>query len=347
MSDFLQGFAIPKIACVLMRTRYLAPPSSEKQVQTRLFDTGGFLLQCMTNENDSCVPAASLRPGASGWRSALEVRALHAKVRCSILKSSKNWDINLNGIPINQEDMAATLLAFSVNVLNGIEFIAGRPLDYQSQANYLALWRYIGWLLGVETREENDAVESPDFKFTTKSHLEPIDPCGTRPCSKDSSLIHSRATLESIIIHLMEPNETSIAISHHLLRVGGSKKISFSCLYRHLMCRWYIGNDLADALQLERFRFTFQHFSAFLLSYVVLIVLRIYTNLIIFCQFFRIRVQKNHMKLQMKFLTSWKSKHMERMNKAARDAVGGLEVSSCPFALIMPARGDAEIHKSL
>ena len=47
--------------------------------------------------------------------------------------------------------MAATLLAFSYNVLVGIELIGGTPLPQQQQEDYLALWRYIGWLLGVDS----------------------------------------------------------------------------------------------------------------------------------------------------------------------------------------------------
>ena len=47
--------------------------------------------------------------------------------------------------------MAATLLAFSYNVLVGIELIGGTPLPRQQQEDYLALWRYIGWLLGVDS----------------------------------------------------------------------------------------------------------------------------------------------------------------------------------------------------
>lgn len=47
--------------------------------------------------------------------------------------------------------MGATLLAFSYNVLVGIELIAGAPLPQQQQEDYLALWRYVGWLLGVES----------------------------------------------------------------------------------------------------------------------------------------------------------------------------------------------------
>eukprot|EP01047_Picozoa_sp_COSAG01_P001340 COSAG01_NODE_30_length_36127_cov_41.433234_14_plen_125_part_00 len=69
-----------------------------------------------------------------------------------------------------QEDMAATLLAFSYNVLVGIELVTGRPLAPAEQADYIALWRYIGWLLGVESTE--------------------LDPC--------ASPAHAKATLESV-----------------------------------------------------------------------------------------------------------------------------------------------------
>ena len=74
--------------------------------------------------------------------------------------------------------MAATLLAFSYNgafsqnygriltailhmnvvpccctaLLVGIELIGGAPLPLQQQEDYLALWRYIGWLLGVDSK---------------------------------------------------------------------------------------------------------------------------------------------------------------------------------------------------
>ena len=53
-------------------------------------------------------------------------------------------------MPINQEDMAVTLLAFSFNVLHGIELTLNKPLSATDQSDYLHLWRYIGWLMGVE-----------------------------------------------------------------------------------------------------------------------------------------------------------------------------------------------------
>merc|ERR1712129_393721 len=189
-------------------------------------DTGGFLASCMS-DNDSKhdssdvsekqLPAASLRPiTGSGWKMALRVRHLHARVRRSILQSKTlNWDIKEFGIPINQEDMSGTLLAFSVNVLLGIEFVAGIGLTEQEQLDCLALWRYIGWLLGVET-------QTNQLQYESKMHsnkLPPLDPCsGTKTTCKSISrssptdndpISHSFAMLESIVFHLLDPNEAS------------------------------------------------------------------------------------------------------------------------------------------
>ena len=61
-------------------------------------------------------------------------------------------------------------------VLIGIELVSGSPLPPNEQEDYMALWRYIGWVLGVETRGE-------------------IDPCRSVP--------HAKASLESIIMHLL------------------------------------------------------------------------------------------------------------------------------------------------
>ena len=115
----------------------------------------------------------SLFDGGDGWKAALHVRVLHAKVRRRLMQrqGSKRWNVESLGVPINQEDMAATLLAFSINTLYGVEFIAGAQLSRQEQLDYLALWRYIGWLLGVPTATDDDDER-------TTGGLRPLDPCG-------------------------------------------------------------------------------------------------------------------------------------------------------------------------
>ena len=53
-----------------------------------------------------------LEPGGDGWKAALRVRLLHGIARRRTLErlrfSSGSYSVNDDGIPINQEDMAAT-----------------------------------------------------------------------------------------------------------------------------------------------------------------------------------------------------------------------------------------------
>jgi hypothetical protein len=54
-------------------------------------------------------------------------------------------------IPLNQEDMAATLAAFGVAPIFALERM-GLPLTLDERECYLALWRHLGYYLGVSPR---------------------------------------------------------------------------------------------------------------------------------------------------------------------------------------------------
>ena len=135
--SLIAGFSIPKIAAVIQATAYLAPPSRPDQALQRLLDTGEFTVACTGLGVDAVLP------GGIGWKTALYVRFLHAKVRFAILnrQGKKKWNVDKFGIPINQEDTAATVLAFSTNVLIGVDLIAGTSVSDQERLDYLALWR--------------------------------------------------------------------------------------------------------------------------------------------------------------------------------------------------------------
>ena len=135
--SLIAGFSIPKIAAVIQSTAYLAPPSRPDQALQRLLDTAELTVAC------TALGSEALLPGGIGWKIALLVRILHAKVRFAILKrhGKKKWDVQKFGIPINQEDMAATALAFSSNVIAGIDLIAGNAISDPEKLDYLALWR--------------------------------------------------------------------------------------------------------------------------------------------------------------------------------------------------------------
>lgn len=338
----MPGFSIPKIAQVLLSTKYLAPPSTNQQVKQRLFDTGGFIMSCMIDENStgetSLNFASSLRPGGIGWQMALRVRVLHGKVRQCLLRRG-DWDVNQFGIPINQEDLSATLLAFSINPLSGIEFFANKSLTRKEQLDYLALWRYIGWLLGIST--------------PTEGGLSPLDPCGYgfRGTPEDP-IIHSRALLESIILHLMHPNVVSSQISNHLLRVGQNQGNEFvlGYLYRCFMCRRIIGGELADALKLPDLEiWSIKHVIAYLLSIVVLVSLRIYTLLTMNFEWFKRLVYNKHGRMMKRFYQLWVKENKMRMEALAEKSnINGhhnvqmeqgiklQKTSLCPFSLTTP-----------
>lgn len=78
----------------------------------------------------------------------LKIRLMHAVVRY-FASHAKQWN-NAWGVPINQEDMAGTNLAFSYIVIRGLRKLEIATTEAEEEA-YLHFWSVIGALLGVET----------------------------------------------------------------------------------------------------------------------------------------------------------------------------------------------------
>lgn len=88
-----------------------------------------------------------MRVGNVGWRSVLQVRLLHARVRQFCARG--NFPIDLYDQPINQEAMCGAVMLFSHGVIRALE-ILGVYVSDAEKASYHALWRYAGWLMGVD-----------------------------------------------------------------------------------------------------------------------------------------------------------------------------------------------------
>lgn len=88
-----------------------------------------------------------LEPGGNGIRSAQKVRLMHAAVRHLILESGK-WNPEW-GHPINQEDLAGTLVDFSYAVVVGLEKL-GCTMSAREQEAYLHCWKVVGYVLGLD-----------------------------------------------------------------------------------------------------------------------------------------------------------------------------------------------------
>lgn len=106
--SLLVGVSAPKVNKVLLSTGYLTRPG-EKTFK-RLLETTSWLVAVMES--------GALQPLGSGWKACLKVRFLHAHVRQRLralaAKDPSIYDENVYGVPINQEDSAATILAFVI-----------------------------------------------------------------------------------------------------------------------------------------------------------------------------------------------------------------------------------------
>jgi len=102
-------------------------------------------------ETSRFVQAVSLPQGVErygdGFAIAVRVRLMHAQVR-RMCQASPGWDNRAWGTPINQVDMAGTVLLFSVIVIDGLAKL-GFPLRPDESEDLLHLWRRVGSVLGV------------------------------------------------------------------------------------------------------------------------------------------------------------------------------------------------------
>jgi hypothetical protein len=112
----------------------------KEQAARRLNETSRFVQAV-------CRPGG-MRRHADGFAITVKVRLMHAEVRRMILRSDR-WDEARWGAPINQHDMSATTLLFSLVVLEGLRTL-GLHIDPVEAERYIQLWRYVGRVIGCD-----------------------------------------------------------------------------------------------------------------------------------------------------------------------------------------------------
>ncbi len=124
---------------VLYRTGF-----PRKHFVRRVFETAQLVLDVMTE--------GGMEPGGQGVRTARKVRLRHAAVRYRVRHDSSNpWDAEELGEPINQEDLAGTLMTFAFGVLEGLA-VLHITLTAEQREAWLEVWRGVGRILGVDER---------------------------------------------------------------------------------------------------------------------------------------------------------------------------------------------------
>lgn len=109
-----------------------------------------------------------LRRDADGFRMAVLVRVLHARVRLQIIRSGK-WDAVRHGVPLNQSHTAMNSVFFSLYVADGLQRL-GVHLTQRERESVILTWRYLNHLLGVNPdisfRSEAEARRLADVAFS-------------------------------------------------------------------------------------------------------------------------------------------------------------------------------------
>ncbi|VDB87859.1 unnamed protein product [Peniophora sp. CBMAI 1063] len=249
------GFASSRIVATLNAVSYLVPgtakydaegspsPSTRAQDERtyiRLMETFQFVLDVMgctssttywpqarCDEKAEGVPA--IAPGGVGWKSAVRVRMLHGiarrRAREHLSRASQG---SLDFVPVNQLDMSGTLAAFSTVPIWCLERL-GFNIPYASKSAYLAVWRQVGFYMGI----------SPDIlrsHFMTPAQADKFPP--------------------SVVIHLFSPHpelQHLVPPTLPILRALADRPHTrTSYQYNCALARHLIGPTLSDHLSIPR-----------------------------------------------------------------------------------------------
>ena len=135
VTGLMAGYQLAAVNQTLLATGAL-----EKGAARRIAETTKWWI-------DVTEPGAMAR-GGEGFKSTLRVRIIHALVRHHVSEQS-TWNEPDLGMPVNQTDMQATYLGFSVVYLLGMKLV-GIPLSREDKAAVMHLWRCIAWVNGVD-----------------------------------------------------------------------------------------------------------------------------------------------------------------------------------------------------
>ena len=176
-----------------------------KNTELRLLDTSAFILQVMT--------ADAFEEGGDGFFAVKQIRLRHSLARYFL---SRIPEIKALGeMPINQEDMAGTNLAFSYIALMALPKI-GVKFPLAEKENYIHLWAVIGSLMGLN----QDLIP---MTMKEAYHLE-LD-ISTRQFYSSSE---GRDLTDQLIDHYKEniPNKATVALIRPLIKYMVGDKVA-------------------------------------------------------------------------------------------------------------------------
>ncbi|KAK3371687.1 tat pathway signal sequence [Lasiosphaeria ovina] len=162
--SLLGGMAFHRVVETLARTGGFGMGAARR----RLLETFQHVLD-VTEGLEAVQPGRE--QGGKGWASTVRVRLLHASVRRRILRLAASdpeyFDVARYGVPVNDLDSIGTVLAFSASLIWVSFPRQGIFLRESEIADYIALWRWVAYLLGTPT----DALATPAAARTMMESL--------------------------------------------------------------------------------------------------------------------------------------------------------------------------------
>ncbi len=199
----------------------------KEQAATRLNETARFV--------QAVCRRGGMRPFADGWQITLKVRLIHAQVRRMILKTAA-WNEAAWGAPVNQHDMAATTLLFSIEMMNGLRAL-GVEINAEEGEQYIHLWRWIGRVIGVD-HDLLPASEQDALRLTT------LIAATMAPPDQDS-----RELTKALFDAASEGEGVTTPEQR--------RRAAFSRRFGTTLCRELLGDELADGLGVPRSAYRF------------------------------------------------------------------------------------------
>ncbi len=215
----------------------------ERHTEHRIRQTAAMVFPVM-------MKGGLMSPDGAGVAQVLKVRLIHATIRHLILHgdpaqvrgrvepgpasagagsmhaalTAHGWDVQRQGLPCNQVELAYTLLTFGYSFLQGLRTLGLRlpPADEQA---YLHAWNVVGHVLGVRRELMADTMEEAAALFARIQSLAPqqVGPVDARPAL-------GRALMQTMARSIALPVVRGLPVP---------------------LTRWLIGPDVAAAIGVD------------------------------------------------------------------------------------------------
>ncbi|KAI8965042.1 hypothetical protein F5Y11DRAFT_314468 [Daldinia sp. FL1419] len=205
---------------------------SGRTVET-LDRTGGFgvdvvrrrLLETSQHTLNITRDLESIQPGGDGFADSVRVRLLHAAVRRRIMQMAEKgpdyYDSKTFGVPISDLDCIGTINAFSATLVWMGLPRQGIWLREREITDYLALWRYVAYLMGTP----HDWMSTPES---------------------------ARRMMESVLVSEIKPSKASANLANNI--IAGLQDQPPTDASREFLCAqtyWLNGKELSRELGVE------------------------------------------------------------------------------------------------